>query len=615
MPEFCGIERCSNISFLNNFLNPYVDNLMHYRVDTVSPNNNLSRVLSNKLSMLFIIKRLAKLSVNTVEKKNLYLKNMRFNFLYKVSQQSTTRDLFFEKYMHKQQNSATDTAINSPSLPSVINRQVAMINPTDSVVFNRLNPKSIKFFNNVDYPTTQIFLNKWKEYHIGGLPTFLNYEFLRLIPEEAKSISANFDCVLDRGLLPMYRTRKTHSRVLKSFYFNNDSWFKSPKHNFMSQSHTQFYNRRYPDFWYKPGRKKYPLKRGKKNWAIKIPLVSRTNPNKGRLLNSFYDSSLTYLRFIGWHSWTRNTKRLKSLESVYRYGRDGDPYARSPLADIWSTTYQVGDLTKYDSFIMAKPHANKPNIITSYHGHTNNPDLSFSLSHSYKNAYRGYTHNRVISAVKHLHFVFRSYNDGFKTWFKRIKPIHTYSGIKTYYQYQSYIMQQNNEVKSRRYKTIFSNFAFAFKLNKTQFSKNLVTLNFFDFAKRVSTLTGYDLYSMHKESVGLDSIYGVLYRSIMSKYKYRSVFNTNTTPSAKSGATPDALVRVCRDFNKRYGSLLADYAVITPKNTSKSVINSDSRLRFFNRINKSNIALNNYIKKMDIKYSLITITAKNALWW
>ncbi len=210
---------------------------------------------------------------------------------------------------------------------------------------------------------------------------------------------------------------------------------------------------------------------------------------------------------------------------------------------------------------------------------------------------------------------FRSYRDTVQKWFKRIKPMITYSGIKTYYQYNSYIMKINTEIKTTRYKALFNNYNFAFKLDRPAFYKNMTHISFYKTKTEASYLIGRSVdYNVYRRA------YAMLNQEYLTtsvswktgKYKYRKVLN-NTQLFNESTEKSQTLRMVAGNY---LGDTLGNAGVlqIADLNSSNFVMTND-QFKFINKVHRSTLKTYGRVKRLDIRNGLTTFVAKNAMWW
>lgn len=408
-----------------------------------------------------------------------------------------------------------------------------------------------------------------------------------------------------------FRRRAVFGNAAKTKQMSN-GWSRFiHKHQFLRDVHTQVGMRRFPETWYKPGRRKYPLKSQKKDWGLKIPLASRANPNKGRLFVTTADSSVVYYKHIGWSSWTRFFKKLHKLDHIYRYGREEEPVADMPLTTTMNRTRQQTQAAIYEEYLAE----------FSFLGHNwfdfipMSDNDTVTEERSLGKTILRYEYQEGEEVLRGMDRYFRPYRDAVSGWFKRLKPMFSYSGIKTYYQYNSYIMQLNNDMKSRRYKALFNNFAFAFKLNKTDFAKNITYINFFKLhadtnklsTAHVATYIYKHRYNFFKKDFN--------YRSMSikaGKYKFRTC-HTDSALLSDSEAVVNTLRMTGGDYyqdiigNKR----LARYEA---RNRSDYVL-TEHQFKFINRVHRSTLKTHGRFKTLDLRHGLSTFVTKNALWW
>ena len=384
------------------------------------------------------------------------------------------------------------------------------------------------------------------------------------------------------------------------------------KHQFHRDVHTQVGMRRFPETWYKPGRKKYPLKSQKKDWGLKISLASRPNLPQAwaKVGTTTYDSSVVYYRHIGWDSWTRGLKKLKPLEIIYRYGRDGDPYSDMPITGQLTDGRMVEDAV-YEEYLadFSLLGHNWFDFVPMGHDgcHENSTEFGTNLVK--------FERERGKHGIESYDRYFRSYRDTVQKWFKRIKPMITYSGIKTYYQYNSYIMKINTEIKTTRYKALFNNYNFAFKLDRPAFYKNMTHISFYKTKTEASYLIGRSVdYNVYRRA------YAMLNQEYLTtsvswktgKYKYRKVLN-NTQLFNESTEKSQTLRMVAGNY---LGDTLGNAGVlqIADLNSSNFVMTND-QFKFINKVHRSTLKTYGRVKRLDIRNGLTTFVAKNAMWW
>lgn len=372
----------------------------------------------------------------------------------------------------------------------------------------------------------------------------------------------------------------------------------------------QFGMRRYPTFWYRIARKKFPLKNKKKEWAIKIPLAERfIFPFDRQVWNTTYDSSIVYHKNIGWLNFSKKIRRLRRIKSFYRYGREED----EAIAGIPLTTPHKGYMPRsrnglYDRFFKAKK-SGLTIFRNEFSAETKKRKKPLNVT-AIDSFYKEYG----VKALQQLNYEYMSYRDSLVNWNTRLKPIMGYSGLKTYYTYNSYIMKLNTEIKTRRYKTLFSNFAFAFKLNKTDFTKNIINFNFTQIARDVFTVTAKNIGHFGvKNMFNYKHQYYRIARALSSKYRYFGYSNfTGHQMLFKGKQIVESLVKTNRNFNSDEYCIQSN-PIIKFKNDSKFV-ETFAKFRFRNKVLRSSQNLQLRFINQEARLGLRSFSAKNVVW-
>lgn len=372
----------------------------------------------------------------------------------------------------------------------------------------------------------------------------------------------------------------------------------------------QFSMRRFPTFWYRIARKKFPLKNKKKEWAIKIPLAERfIFPFDRQVWNTTYDSSTVYYKNIGWLNFSKKIRRLRRIKSFYRYGREED----EAVAGIPLTIPHKGYMPRsrnglYDRFFKAKK-SGLTIFRNEFSAETKKHKKSLSIK-AIDSFYKEYG----VKTLQKLNYQYMSYRDSLLNWNIRLKPIVGYSGLKTYYTYNSYIMRLNTEIKTRRYKTLFSNFAFAFKLNKTDFTKNIINFNFTQIARDIFTVTAKNIgHYCVKNTFNYKHQYFRIARALSSKYRYFGYSNfTGHQMLFKGKQIVESLVKTNRNYNSNEYCLKSN-PIIKFKNDSKFV-ETFTKFRFRNKVLRSSQNLQLRFINQEASLGLGSFSAKNIVW-
>lgn len=114
--------------------------------------------------------------------------------------------------------------------------------------------------------------------------------------------------------------RRSYSKLQN--VWKHPIWMRTPNHKFMYRRFAQFAKRRYPNFWYRIFKKKFPLKSQKKSWAIKIPKSDRHQTYSVKMTT--FDSSINYIMNLSHKIGYRFKFRRRDLRRFYRYGREID---------------------------------------------------------------------------------------------------------------------------------------------------------------------------------------------------------------------------------------------------------------------------------------------------
>lgn len=382
------------------------------------------------------------------------------------------------------------------------------------------------------------------------------------------------------------------------------------KHQFLRDVHTQVGTRKYPEIWYKPGRKKYPLKLHKKDWALKIPLASRIQVTKGASsTTSTYDSSVVYYRNIGWASWTRFFKRMPIMKNFYRYGRDGDPIQEIPLGVMHTGGgEQMREDAIYEEYLGEFS-------LLGHNWFDFVPTIGQELAddHETREAIVKFEYQRGKETLVDMRRHFKPYRDAMKNWFKRLKPMFSYSGIKTYNRYNQYVMQKNNEIKTNRYKTLFTNYAFAQKLDKARFSANIININFFNITAKAFELSNTNMQLINIKKLNRKALY-LQYLSLKTtKYKYRKTVIDSKLFLDSTKNSVETLRKTNRDYlaDEIYDSKVGEFE---DQNKSAFVMTRD-QFRFINRTYRSTLETQGRFKNLDMQHGLKTFVAKSPYWW
>lgn len=118
-----------------------------------------------------------------------------------------------------------------------------------------------------------------------------------------------------------YRSIKYPTNLPRFKFWKRKMYYWEMKNRYVKKQYRQFATRRYPKFWYKVIRRKFPLKRRRKDWAF----------NFNRLLNgfygfytptywsknTFYDTSINYLKGISTFSKPKRFNYLKKINLKY----------------------------------------------------------------------------------------------------------------------------------------------------------------------------------------------------------------------------------------------------------------------------------------------------------
>ena len=122
----------------------------------------------------------------------------------------------------------------------------------------------------------------------------------------------------------LHKKKQTYRRSYSKLQnvWKHPIWMRTPNHKFMYRRFAQFAKRRYPNFWYRIFKKKFPLKSQKKSWAIKIPKSDRHQTYSVKMTT--YDSSINYIMNLSHKIGYRFKFRRRDLRRFYRYGREID---------------------------------------------------------------------------------------------------------------------------------------------------------------------------------------------------------------------------------------------------------------------------------------------------
>ena len=385
---------------------------------------------------------------------------------------------------------------------------------------------------------------------------------------------------------------------------------RSLRSKYTRKLYKQFGMRRFPTFWYRIARKKFPLKNKKKEWAIKIPLAERfIFPFDRQVWNTTYDSSIIYHKNIGWLNFSRKIRRLKRIKKFYRYGREHD----GSTVEIPFTVPHGAYTPRSRNAVYDKYFKFNKNGLTLFRNEFGVETKKRKRPLSVQGVTAFYK-EYGIRRLRTLNYEYMAYRDSLADWHTRLKPITGYSGLKTYYTYNSYIMQVNTEIKTRRYKTLFSNFAFAFKLNKTDFTKNIINFNFTQLARDIFSVTAKNVAcSGVKNLFNFKYQYARVARALNSKYRYFGYSRfTGQQVLFRGKQIVESLVQTNKDFNGDALNVLSN-PILKLKNDSRFV-ETYTKFRFRNKVLRSSQNLQLRFMDEEARVGLKSFAAKNIVW-
>jgi len=125
---------------------------------------------------------------------------------------------------------------------------------------------------------------------------------------------SKFKDKISKILKPLYKTMKYTNRKRSGFWRMKMYYWKF-KSIYLKHPYKQFAQRYYPKIWYKIFRRKFPLKRHRKDWAFRINKAKHMKYFKHEKTLTFYDSSSVYFKYL---SSSVKLKKYKNEKRILR---------------------------------------------------------------------------------------------------------------------------------------------------------------------------------------------------------------------------------------------------------------------------------------------------------
>jgi len=358
-------------------------------------------------------------------------------------------------------------------------------------------------------------------------------------------------------LKSLYKTIKYSSRKRSGFWKMKMYYWKF-KSIYLKHPYKQFAQRYYPKIWYKVFRRKFPLKRHRKDWAFRINKAKHMKYFKHEKMITMYDSSLVYFKYYSSDVKRKKYKTEKRILNKFSNQKDDElvgilkreinPDFKFRLnQDIKQSNWKVFDPLK-NYCIKSKKFGDlsHPSLITRGVGQKSYNDINSANFIFNKNILSKKIRVNVLRKIRLISFFFESISNKIHKdhWSKNSIPFINNKIIET----KKNFIQIDNIVNSNKnqYNIFFKNVLYSYKVDRSMLVSNFIksyyqkTNDISDLFNGESIVSSWSLKYCIKKNKKIDKwLISYIYKT---KYRKTSILNVTRFSKIKYYNQIDSLI-------------------------------------------------------------------------